>query len=143
MIIMEYEEIEFFGHPNIKSTHRSTLEITKEETVTFRGDCIIGVKANKSCAEFDRRIKKLIANDRAKVKIMIYVLDKVFEINAEGSSLLTLSDDKEIVVRKSKYISSRTLAINSDKAAVDIPREMVRILQKSETRGKMLICAMN
>jgi hypothetical protein len=140
---MEFEEIEFFGHPNIKSTHRSTLEITKEETVSFRGDCIIGVKANKSCAEFNRRIKKLIANDRAKVKITIYILDKVFEINAEGSSLLALSDDKEIVVRKSNYISPRTLAINSDKVAVDIPREIVRILQKSKTKGKMLISVKN
>jgi hypothetical protein len=140
---MEFEEIEFFGHPNIKSTHRSTLEITKEETVSFRGDCIIGVKANKSCAEFNKRIKKLIANDRAKVKITIYILDKVFEINAEGSSLLTMSDDKEIVVRKSNYISPRTLAINSDKVAVDIPREIVRILQKSKTKGKMLISVKN
>jgi hypothetical protein len=77
------------------------------------------------------------------VKITIYILDKVFEINAEGSSLLTMSDDKEIVVRKSNYISPRTLAINSDKVAIDIPREIVRILQNSETKGKMLIVVRN
>jgi len=34
-------EIEFFGHENIRSNHKKTIEITKESHLTPRGDCIV------------------------------------------------------------------------------------------------------
>ncbi len=39
-----------------------------------------------------------------------------------------------MVVRKSGFVSDRTLLVNSDKAARDIPRGLIRLLQKPEER---------
>ena len=36
-------EIPFFGHPNIRSLHGRTIEITREPHLTLQGDCIVGV----------------------------------------------------------------------------------------------------
>ncbi|HIP58595.1 MAG TPA: DUF371 domain-containing protein, partial [Archaeoglobus profundus] len=36
------EVITAWGHPNITAKHRTTLEITKDEELSIRGDCIIG-----------------------------------------------------------------------------------------------------
>lgn len=36
------------GHPNIKATHRTTIEVTKDNYLTGRGDCILGIDADKS-----------------------------------------------------------------------------------------------
>ena len=49
--------VEFFGHPLIKATHETTFEITKEEKISLKGDCIIGVKANKSCKDLNDQLK--------------------------------------------------------------------------------------
>jgi len=38
-----------------------------------------------------------------------------------------------MVIRKSDYIDARTLAINSNKAAKDIKRELVELLRNPET----------
>ena len=40
------------GHENVKSTHKSTLEITTEEHLTCTGDCILGICADKSMKNF-------------------------------------------------------------------------------------------
>ena len=34
------------GHPNIRATHKTTLEVTKEKELSPRGDCIIGICAD-------------------------------------------------------------------------------------------------
>ncbi len=39
-----------------------------------------------------------------------------------------------MVLRKSGFVSDRTLLVNSDKAARDIPRGLIRILQKPEEK---------
>lgn len=132
------DTVEFFGHPLIRATHKTTFEITKEEKISLRGDCIIGVKANKSCKDLDDRLKKLITNN-VPIEITIHVGGYVFKVNGMGHPSLMLTDDKDIVVRKSNYICPRTLAIKSDKAAIDIPRYMISMLSNSNTKGKMVI----
>jgi hypothetical protein len=56
-----------------------------------------------------------------------------------GHPSLMLTDDKDMVIRKSNYICPRTLAIKSDKAAIDMPRDMILMLNKSDTKGRMVI----
>ncbi|MGQ9468477.1 MAG: DUF371 domain-containing protein [Nitrososphaerales archaeon] len=132
------DSVEFFGHPLIKATHKTTFEITKEEKLSIKGDCIIGVKANKACKDLDDRLKRLITND-VPIKITIHVGKYIFEANAMGHPSLMLTDEKDIVVRKSNYVCPRTLAIKSDKAAIDIPRDIIFMLNKNDTKGKMII----
>ena len=73
---MVQDEVIFYGHPNIQSLHAKTIEITKDEHLTLRGDCIIGVKANKACADLDESFKHKLKSNSAVVRIEIMVGDK-------------------------------------------------------------------
>jgi hypothetical protein len=54
---------------------------------------------------------------------------KVDTVNARGNPQLSLTHATDLVVRKSEYISDRTLAISADKAAKDLSRKLVEKLQ--------------
>lgn len=57
------------------------------------------------------------------------VRSESFTVEGRGSRGLTFTDPHEIVVRKSGFVSGRTLMVYSNKAAADIPRRMVKLLQ--------------
>jgi hypothetical protein len=40
-----FEKIEAWGHPNVSANNRTTFEVTKEDHLTRRGDCIIAINA--------------------------------------------------------------------------------------------------
>lgn len=136
---MKIEEIEFYGHANVTGTHKSTLEITTDETLTEKGDCIIGIKANKSCKTLTSYIKQEINKDNNELMIEIIVEKMKLIVKAKGNSKLTLKNNKDIVLRKSKFTCSRTIGIEADKAAIDIPRTMIEKLKNSKTKGILRI----
>ena len=125
------ETIICYGHKNVKATHRSTLEITKEDYLTPRGDCIICVKANKGLKELSDEIKEALKRGK-KVKIRITADDIVDELEAVGDERLTFENEISMVIRKSEYVDGRTLAIRANKAARDIKRELVEKLKNPE-----------
>jgi len=127
------ETIICYGHKNVKATHRSTLEITKEDYLTPRGDCIICVKANKGLKELSDEIKEALKSGK-KVKIRITADDIVDELEAVGDGKLTFENEISMVIRKSEYVDGRTLAIRANKAARDIKRELVEKLRNPEQR---------
>ncbi len=129
------DEIAFFGHPNVQSLHARTVEITKEEHLTLRGDCIIGVRAEKACADVDEKIKRKLARSGSHVKIEIIVGNDVCEISGAGDERLTLENKHDIVIRKTNFVCPRTLSVRCDKASSDIPRGMVKALQDPGTKG--------
>jgi hypothetical protein len=63
------------------------------------------------------------------------------EIHASGSSRLILSHPTDMVLRKSDYICSRTIAINADKAAIDLPRELAEKLKNPKQTVKITLIA--
>jgi hypothetical protein len=132
-------EIVFSGHKNVMSLHEKTIEITKDRNLTTNGDCIIGVDAAISCIDLPEKMKKNIQNPKSKISFSIEAEGKKFIIHGNGSEKLTLKHVKDIVLRKSAFTCSRTVAINCDKASSDIPRDFVKILQNPETRGKITI----
>ena len=132
------ERVTFSGHRNITATHKTTFEITKSKSLTKRGDCIIGVAADKACADLDQRIKDALRKGGV-VCLTICVGDLSFKVRAEGSPQLTLTDEEDIVVRRSSYTCPRTLAVRADAAACDIPRSMVNLLRSEGCRGHLLI----
>ena len=132
-------EILFSGHKNVMSLHEKTIEITKERNLTTNGDCVIGVDAAISCIDLPEKMKKNIQNPKSKISFSIEAEGKKFIIHGNGSEKLTLKHVKDIVLRKSAFTCSRTVAINCDKASSDIPRDFVKILQNPETRGKITI----
>ena len=135
------EIIKFRGHPNIRATHKTTLEVTKEGWLTIRGDCIIGVSADKSCSDLSPKFKELLRKG-SKLKITIKVEEKQFQFSAYGDPRLELTDPTSVVIRKSDFISPRTLAVKSEAAASDVPREIVELLKK-EKKGVLIVEAIS
>ncbi|MBD0360642.1 MAG: DUF371 domain-containing protein, partial [Nitrososphaeraceae archaeon] len=68
---MVEDEVIFYGHPNVQSLHPRALEITKNTELTLRGDCIIGVGANKACKDLDPALQRLLKNDNSVVRLSI------------------------------------------------------------------------
>lgn len=131
------EEVIAYGHPNIQATHESTLEITKENFLTEKGDCIIGIKANKSVNDFSEEFK-IALKSGAKIKITIKVDELEDTFYAFGSPALKLTNDKSIVIRKSDYIDDRTAAILSTKTAIDIDRRIIEKLKNENKQFKII-----
>ncbi|MFH1409334.1 MAG: DUF371 domain-containing protein [Nanoarchaeota archaeon] len=100
----------FFGHGRIRAAHATTLEITKDADVTEQGDCIIGVKA-----DFDAmKLRNL------KGPYVLILSNGKIEEKVHFTACPGFSDEKEIVIRKSEFLSERTLGIHADKAAKDV-----------------------
>ena len=132
-------EIPFTGHKHVLSLHEKTLEITKDDDLTPQGDCIVGINSDISCIDLPDKMKKKIQNPKTVIKFTIKIGKNSFKIQGFGSQKLTLKHVSDIVLRKSAFTCSRTIANNCDKASSDMPRGMVRLLQDPQTRGKMII----
>ncbi|HEX9677397.1 DUF371 domain-containing protein [Nitrososphaera sp.] len=129
------DEITFFGHPNVQSFHARTVEITKEEHLTLEGDCIIGVRATKACADLDPAVRSRLMKNDSRVKIEIIVGNDVYPITGNGDERLTLKNTHDIVIRKTNFVCPRTLSVRCDRASSDIPRKMVEELRNPVTKG--------
>jgi len=132
-------EIEFFGHKNIRSNHKNTIEITKESHLTPRGDCIVGVSANSSYKDLPEELKNKLKNPENTIEFLFKVEDIEFSLKGKGHSNLTLTHQEDIVLRKSDFTCPRTLSVKCDKASDLVPREMVTKLQNPKTKGLLII----
>ena len=127
------------GHENIRAMHPTTFEITKENRVTPKGDCIIGISANKSPKQFNRFFKNIARKENSTL-LAVLLADNVYDyVVGRGSKELTFNDNLRMVFRKSSYISDNTVMINADKAAKDINRELIGKLKNGETLHVFLI----
>jgi hypothetical protein len=133
------EVVNAFGHRNVKATHRTTFEITKEKELSVRGDCIVAVSADKGFQDLRPEFKELLRRDGAKLKVQIEVNGITETASAFGSSKLILAHPTDLVVRKSDHICSRTLAIRADKAACDLSRELVARLQNPAQKVRIIL----
>ncbi len=120
-----YIDIVAYGHENVRCTHKTTLEITKDDYLTVRGDCIIGINSSHSLNDLDDNFKELLRKSK-KIVVDIIMDGKVVDrVVGEGHSDLILNHPTDIVIRKSNFICPRTLMINANKGAIDIDREVV------------------
>ncbi|WP_297474629.1 DUF371 domain-containing protein [Thermococcus sp.] len=126
------EVIHCRGHENVKATHKSTLEFTKEDHLTPRGDCILCIEADKGINDLSEEFKTVLKAGK-KLLIKIRAGNLVDEVLAEGSPSLILDHDYSMVIRKSTYVDGRTLAVRANKAARDIDRRVVELLKNPET----------
>lgn len=122
------------GHPNVLATHPTTFEITKATELTRRGDCVIGVNANKGPLDFSNRFKELCKLDESTIRVELEAAGITECISGYGSAKLSFNHETESVGRKSSYVSSRTILVKADKAAVDLSRELVAALTLSDTK---------
>jgi hypothetical protein len=128
------EELFAQGHPNVLGTHRMTFEITKDHTLSKRGDCIVGVNANKGPNDFSSEFKKACRREGARMVVRLEASGLVETIHGSGSRNLSFAHLNEMVGRKSSYTSDRTIMIRADKAASDLNRQLIQALKSPETR---------
>jgi uncharacterized protein len=120
------------GHRNILATHKTTLQITKDESISKRADCVVAVSADKSLSELVSDVKTALSSNTAKICLTIQAGHMSEVITGFGSAALTFSDTDDMVVRKSTFISGRTLMIGANKAARDLDRKFVEKLKTPE-----------
>ena len=136
------ERIIAYGHPNVKATHRTTFEITKETWLTPRGDCIIGINASKSPKELNNELKELLTKDNTLVVVILLTKNSYDYALGRGSSKLTLTDNVRCIFRRSNYASPNTVAILMNKAAKDLRRDLIEDLKRG-SRLEAIILALN
>ena len=120
------------GHENVLSLHKSTFEITKDKDLSLSGDCIIGLDIDKSMEDFPEEFKEKLANDDTKVIVELKTPNASDTIDGYGHHDLTLSHPTDLVCRKSTFVCSRTLMIKSNKAAIDLNRDLIKDLANGE-----------
>lgn len=123
------EVIKAYGHENIRGTHETTFEITKETWLTKRGDCIIAVGADKALADLNPSFRAALRREQARLFIIIEAGGIRELVKASGSGRLRLTHPTDMVVRKSSYVCNRTLAIRAEKAAIDLSRDLMKKLR--------------
>ena len=116
-----------FGHENIRAKHESTIEFTRDAELTRRGTCIIGVKADYDLSE----VKRL----SGKIKITV----QVGEIEDKFYAIINpdFGDEHEIVFRKSRFNSPRTLGFRLNKGAKALRRDIVMRIKDPQTVMKV------
>ncbi len=132
-----------YGHPAILSTHPTTLEITTSHELTRRGDCIVAVKSPSAVRNVPEDLKRVLSSSSGRGRLRLQVGRFEFAVEGKGDPRLTFSHETDLVVRKSGFISDRTLMIHTDKSSMDIPREMVRLLQDPTCRVTVEISAID
>ncbi len=114
------------GHNLIKGSHKNTLEFTKENYLTESGDCIIGVNSNFNL----KKLKEFVKNNK-KARIILKTNKLEEELTCEINK--NFQDDKELVIRKSNFLSERTFGIQASKSSKDLSRNFIKQLKNSNS----------
>ncbi|MCX8172978.1 MAG: DUF371 domain-containing protein [Archaeoglobaceae archaeon] len=127
-------EVRAFGHPNITAKHRTTLEVTKDLEISRRADCVIGVKADKSVSEIPEKAKEQIRKgSKTEVELILDDYGICDRLHGFGDPRMNFTHERDIVIRKSKFVCGRTILILAEKSALDINREIVELLKDKKT----------
>ena len=135
------EKISAYGHENVRSTHETTFEITKEKSLTERGDCIIAVGATKGAKDLGLKFREAAKRKAARIKITVEAGGVKEVVKARGTPRLLLTHPTDLVVRKSDYVCGRTVAIGADKAASDLSKELVEKLKDPSQKVTITLTA--
>ncbi|MEM4733166.1 MAG: DUF371 domain-containing protein [Candidatus Bathyarchaeia archaeon] len=140
-IFEEKEVITCYGHQNIQATHKTTLEFTRDAHLTKRGNCIVTVAADKALADLGAEFKETLRRPNAKLTITIEVDGITEQVTASGSPRLILTHTSDMVVRKSDFVCSRTLAIHADKTACNLSRALIEKLKNPQQKVHITLIA--
>jgi hypothetical protein len=80
-------------------------------------------------ADLSAEFKDALRQPNAKLTIKLEVAGLVGQINAFGSPELTLNHPNDLVIRKSEFISERTLAVKADKSSGDLSKTVIEKLK--------------
>jgi hypothetical protein len=112
---------------------------TTEKHLTLRGDCIIGVDAEKGLRDLPLEMREMARNPNTVITMCVIVGNRSFILKGRGDPRLTYTDPKDIVARKSNYTCDRTLMVGADRAACDMDQTFVDLLKDGEQPIKVVI----
>ncbi|MEM3268683.1 MAG: DUF371 domain-containing protein, partial [Metallosphaera sp.] len=102
MIALDY--INCTGHRNVLAKHQTTLEITKENYLTPRGDCIVCINSNKGAKDLSDNVKSILKTEG--YGYLVLLKDGLMDvISGRGSQNLTFTSEVKMIVRKSDFSS--------------------------------------
>ena len=105
-------------HSNVQALHRSTLEVTCEERLTPRGDCVVLTSSTHDPEELARSCPEGWEGN-------LVVLTRFGAFWVRGTCAPT-EVGCSFVIRKGGSRAPRTLMIMADKAARDLPKEIIK-----------------
>ena len=136
-----FETVRASGHPKIRATHATTLEITKEVQLTDRGNCIVAVDASKGAKDLSPEFHNLVKNDNTIIKLTLKAGNLSETVTGRGDPRLTLDHPTDLVARKSTYVCSRTIMLGADKSSSDLSRDIVGAIRDPHTEITVILQA--
>ncbi|WP_435116571.1 DUF371 domain-containing protein [Halolamina sp. C58] len=126
------ERVRARGHENVTGEHASTVEVTTDDWLTPAGDCIVGVEADGTPADFNDAFVDACQSSEATITAE-FAVDAGEEtltdtITGRGDPELTFEGDRSLVGRTSEYVDDRTVFVDADGAAADLDRELIDAL---------------
>ena len=109
-----------YGHQNIRARHSKTIEFTVDREIEVKADCIIGVGAIFDANElkkFEGRVLITVECDG--------LVDEFHAIVNPG-----FDDDREMVLRRSRYCSKRTFGVMLSKGADGLNRDIAKLMRE-------------
>jgi hypothetical protein len=122
------EVIRARGHEHVSAEHASTFELTSDDYLTPAGDCILGIEADRTPADFDEDFVAACQSHDAEITVTIEAGDHTERIEGRGHPDIELTNERSAVGRTSDYVDDRTIVVGADKAAADIDRDLVAAL---------------
>lgn len=119
------EHVEAVGHEHVSAEHESTFELTTDDYLTPAGDCILGIEADRSPADFSETFVEACRDSDATITATIEAAGQSVTITGRGDPELTFQNERSMVGRTSTYVDDRTIMVEADAAAADIDRELV------------------
>ena len=135
MVILD--KISLYGHENILSTHSTTIEITRANSLTKKGNCILGVNASKACFDLNPILKKKI-RERKRIRVTIKVDEILDFFFGYGNKQLKLLNKEDMVFRKSNFTCNRTALIKCTKSSIDLNRKLIEKLKNPNLKFYLL-----
>jgi len=117
------------GHRNVSAMHKTTFEVTMEDSITPRGDCIVGVSSTLSASSLPQWFKDELKRPGSIVVVILCAGGVCDSATGTGSPELVLSDATRMIFRRSTYIEPATVMIRASKAARDLDRRLVEALR--------------
>jgi hypothetical protein len=123
---MEAQDIVYCrGHPLVLGSHPTTFEITREDYLTKKGNCIIGIAGDKGCSELSTEFRHVLAHNDTVLITRLYYGGVTVKVKSRGSSLMTFDHPTDMVWRRSSFVCGRTIGIMTDYVAATLPRPFI------------------
>ncbi|MGD1004368.1 MAG: DUF371 domain-containing protein [Methanoregulaceae archaeon] len=123
------EIIRCYGHPLISATHPTTFEVTMDNVLTKKGNCIIGIYADKGAAGLSQKFKDVLCADDSLLTTTLICDNVSVKVQSNGSLAMKLNHPTDLVWRKSAFVCGRTIGIRSDKVARTLPTTLIDLLK--------------